>query len=204
MKSLVFTIIIAGLCQALAEEAGNDSSDRVKRTLHIKNKLCYKFGLCGSHSGGNHGSYGSYQQYQGGYPYPPINIGISQSQSSSNAGGGGFGTGYYPNNYQYNGGYPNHGGFSGNEGYGGYGFYGDNKQRPGYFNGYESNNNQFNGNYYNSGGFPKKGYENYRGLNSNSYDGHVDNKPVYEDVNENGPNDNDYDYGSIYDGRSSH
>lgn len=141
----------------------------------MKKKLCFILGVCGG--GGGH--YGGSGHYNGGHGYqnqgyPPINIGISQSQSSANAGGGGLGAGYYPNNYQYNGGYP------------GYNSYG----RPGYFgNGYGGINNQFNGNY--NGGNRNLGY-GYRGPFGSYYD-EGDSKPIYEDTNEDGPIYDGYD-----------
>nr|NP_001299539.1 glycine-rich cell wall structural protein-like precursor [Papilio xuthus]BAG30768.1 cuticular protein CPG29 [Papilio xuthus] len=180
MNSIVFVVVLASLCQAITKETEEIAHTRVPRTLLLKKKLCFVLGLCGGgggqHGGGGHynGGYG-YQNQQGGYP--PINIGISQSQSSANAGGGGLGTGYYPNNYQYNGGYPNRGGY-------------DSYGRPGYFgNGYGANNNQFNGNYYGGNRYPNDGY---RGSFGNYYDEGEDTKPIYEDTNENGPNYNGY------------
>ncbi|CAH2049953.1 unnamed protein product, partial [Iphiclides podalirius] len=174
MKSFVFAFVIVGLSQALAEESGDVGHNRVRRTL-LKKKLCYILGHCsneyggyggygggyGGHGGGYGGNGGGYGGNGGGYGgYPaPINIGISQSQSSSSAGGGGFGSGYYPNNYQYNGGY------GGPAVPGGYGY-----RRPGYFNnGYGASNNQFNGNYYGGNGRPQ-GYSGYQGPFGNFYD----------------------------------
>ncbi|XP_034833753.2 RNA-binding protein FUS-like [Maniola hyperantus] len=178
-----FTIVFTGWSPALSEE-NQAIKTRVTRTL--QGKLCLKLGICGGHQGGydNHqGGYGGHQQgysqqggyggQQGGYggqqggfyPYPPINIGISQSQSSASAGGGGFGSSSHPNNYQYNGGYPNKGGYNGHK-------------RPGYFgNGYGSYNNQFNGNYYggqsgNGGG--GYGFQRPFGNNDDSFEDYGD------------------------------
>ncbi|XP_031769143.2 pupal cuticle protein Edg-91-like [Galleria mellonella] len=147
---LFFAIASIGWSPSVAQDAAAESGAvsgtvRVSRGL-VKQKLCYKYGLCqgGGVQGGYQGGYVQGGYVQQGYPaqVPPINIAISQSQSSANEAGGGYSNGYYPNNYQYN--FPH--GFPFKGGYGGY-------QKPGYFNnGQGSYNSQFNGNIYAPGG----------------------------------------------------